>query len=157
MKITSHIDENTKDNHHIKLVERVFVTRNIKNQQEIPRKKINCLVPKKPQFFQMWQKGHFLSGLFQKSQPGNQFWEEENSLSHLRTSKTPKLLGIVTLYEKRIAQKRKKAFLSHFYVCRLSQSATSLDCGCPRVGMGKGHGCATKLVRSYYSTTRLRK
>ena len=32
----------------------------------------------------------------------------------------------------------------------LSQSAPGLDCGCRRVGYGRGHGCTAKLVNRYF-------
>ena len=32
----------------------------------------------------------------------------------------------------------------------LSQSAPGLDCGCRRVGYGRGHGCTAKLANRYF-------
>ena len=32
----------------------------------------------------------------------------------------------------------------------LSQSAPGLDCGCRRVGFGRGHGCTARLTRRYF-------
>ena len=36
-----------------------------------------------------------------------------------------------------------------FFVC-LSQSAPGLECGCRRVGYGRGHGCTAKLTKRYF-------
>ena len=32
----------------------------------------------------------------------------------------------------------------------LSQSAPGLDCGCRRVGFGRGHGCTARLTKRYF-------
>ena len=32
----------------------------------------------------------------------------------------------------------------------VSQSAPGLDCGCRRVGFGRGHGCTARLTKRYF-------
>ena len=47
-------------------------------------------------------------------------------------------------------QVRLPGYAARLMTVALSQSAPGLDCGCRRVGYGRGHGCTTKLAKMYF-------
>ena len=74
--------------------------------------------------------------------------EERREVSVL--PKKPEVKNSYGRYPSQPFQVRFPGYAARPMTVALSQSAPGLDCGCRRVGYGRGHGCTAKLTKRYF-------